>query len=77
MNNVRRKKIDALIEQFESLKEEVDAIMEDEQGAFDGLPEALQEAERGQIMQEAISDLENASSSIEAATGFLELAKGI
>lgn len=76
MNQARRKKIDKLIEQFETLKEEVDALMEEESAAYENLSENLQESARGQSMQEAIDNLGNASSSIEEVTGYLESAKG-
>lgn len=76
MNQARRKKIDKLIEQFETLKEEVDALTEEESAAYENLSENLQESARGQSMQEAIDNLGNASSSIEEVTGYLESAKG-
>ncbi|MPN15816.1 hypothetical protein SDC9_163152 [bioreactor metagenome] len=76
MNAARRKKIDNLIERFELLKEEVDTLMEEESAAYENLSENLQESVRGQSMQEAVDNLNNAGSSIEEVTGYLESAKG-
>lgn len=62
MNAARRKQLEAareLIEQAQAIIQEASA---DESEAFENLPESLQEGDRGQAMQEAISELENAES---------------
>lgn len=60
MNATRRK----ALEKARGLIEEAQAIIQeaasDEQEAFDNLPESLQDGERGQAMQEAVSELETA-----------------
>ena len=65
MNNARRKQITQLLEQLENLKADLDSILEEEQEAFDNLPESLQEGERGQASQTAIESLETAQSAFE------------
>ena len=71
MNKERRKAIDALITEIRSLENEmtclvqqvgsaVEAILGDEQDAFDNMPESLQYAEKGEAAQEAINALEYA-----------------
>lgn len=71
MNKDRRKRLqqicDILEEQLASLEE----IRDEEKGAFVNLPEGLQAAERGQIMEEcqtaldfACGDLENLKDSL-------------
>lgn len=65
MNNARRKQITQLLEQLENLKADLDSILEQEQEAFDNLPESLQEGERGQASQTAIESLETAQSAFE------------
>ena len=67
MNANRRKnldevltRIDELARMAESIREDVEMILEEEQDAFDNLPESLQDSERGERMQEAIDALENA-----------------
>jgi exonuclease VII small subunit len=66
MNKDRRKSLAealALIDQAEALlqqaSEAVDEVRDEEQEAFDNLPESLQDGERGQQMQEAVSSLES------------------
>jgi len=65
MNKARRKQIAQLLEQLENLKADLDSILEQEQDAFDNLPESLQEGERGQASQTAIESLETAQSAFE------------
>ena len=97
MNKERRKAIDALITEIQALENEmtclvqqvesaVEAILEDEQDAFDNMPESLQYAEKGEAAQEAINALEYAdgemgswvseiSDKADEIIGFLEEAK--
>ena len=70
MNNARRKEIDkvaSLRERMESLAEEIadakealEGIRDDEQEYVDNMPESLQQGEKGEAAQEAISQLEEA-----------------
>ena len=72
MNNARRKQINAIVAKLQELNEEIENILGEEQDAFDSMPEGLQSSERGDMAQEAISQLESASlddiiSSLESA----------
>ena len=65
MNRVRRKslkdilgKMDELSAMLENVKDAIQTVLDEEQEAYDNLPEGLQEAERGQQMQEYIDALE-------------------
>lgn len=67
MNKLRRKELSRIIEKLERLealrleiKDELEAILEEEQEAFDNLPESLQESERGQQMQAYIDAIDGA-----------------
>lgn len=60
MNKPRRKRIEAIIAKLEELHSEIDAILEEEQEAFDNLPESLQMSEKGAAMEEAIDNIEYA-----------------
>lgn len=67
MNANRRKNLDEILNRIdelarmaESIREDVEMVLEEEQDAFDNLPESLQDSERGERMQEAIDALENA-----------------
>ena len=52
--------------------EQLDALKDEEQEAYDNTPESLQESERGQAMEEAINQMEEAYSQIEEAAYILE-----
>ena len=73
MNAKRRNAIDSvineLVEKFEEIKAEaidqLSEIRDEEQGAYDNLPESLQESERGENMQNCIDALEYFMSDLE------------
>lgn len=73
MNAKRRNAIDSvineLIEKFEEIKAEaidqLSEIRDEEQEAYDNLPESLQESERGENMQDCIDALEYFMSDLE------------
>jgi hypothetical protein len=71
MNNERRKAIAAIAEQLTELREAIELIRDDEQEAYDNLPESLQYSERGERMQTAIDALINAASELENVTAYL------
>ena len=60
MNALRRKKLNEAKNQLEKAKEIVAAALEDEQEYFENMPENLQNSERGENSQSAISYLEEA-----------------
>lgn len=65
MNNARRKEIDKLTAQIEEIKEAIEALRDEEQEAFDNMPESLQYGERGEKMQSAIDALEYAADDLQ------------
>ena len=67
MNKERRKQLADIVEQLESLKSELEEVKEQEESAFENMPESLQGSDRGQRMQEVIDILDNSFSSIEEA----------
>lgn len=58
MNNPRRKKLNKLMEQIEDLKMALEEILEEEQEAFDNIPENLEGTERYEKAEEAVYALE-------------------
>ena len=73
MNNQRRKQLAGAIEKLEQAvalieetKETVEFVNEEEQEAYDNMPESLQESERGQTIQENIDKLEDVIFNIES-----------
>lgn len=73
MNNERRKRLADIVTQLQALppideiKSDLEGIRDDEQEAYDNLPESLQNGERGEQMQAAISAMEEV---IDALDGF-------
>lgn len=57
MNKVRRKKIGEAIDLIEQAREILESVMDEEQDAFDNLPEGLQSSERGETMEEYIGTI--------------------
>lgn len=72
MNKQRRKKLDSIHRRIVELSEEIQAVTQDEQDSLDNMPESLQEGERGQRMQDIVSDLESASDNLQEAAEILE-----
>lgn len=72
MNKERRKKLACVINKLQDNASILMAIQEEEQMAFDNLPEGLQTSEKGEKMEEAASQLEEAVSQIEDIVQNLE-----
>lgn len=58
MNKARRKEIARAIELMDEAREILEAVKDEEQEAFDNMPEGLQCSERGETMEEYIGTLE-------------------
>lgn len=76
MNYIRRKQIEEVVQKLSDLQGDIESICADEQEAFDNLPESFQYSERGETMQEAIDNLDYASSSIDEVIDYLTEAQG-
>lgn len=75
MNNTRRKAIQSIMDKLEELMEEIEAIKDEEQEAYDNLPESLQNSERGEAMDSAVYNLEDAAENVQLVIDALESAK--
>lgn len=58
MNKLRRKEIAKAIELLERAREILEQVKDEEQDAFDNLPEGIQCSERGETMEDCIYTLE-------------------
>jgi hypothetical protein len=65
MNAKRRKELEKALGYLNSAKQIIDLMKDEEQDAFDNMPEGLQMSEKGEAMEEAIENLEEALSSLE------------
>jgi septal ring factor EnvC (AmiA/AmiB activator) len=76
MNKKRREAIDDLVNKINEIKEAAESLRDEEQEAFDNMPESLQQGDKGQAMEEAISNLDDAVNALEEAISGLESARG-
>lgn len=67
MNAKRRKELEKVIALIEEAKNQLEALKEEEQEAFDNMPEGLQYSEKGERMEEVISYLDDAFSELESS----------
>lgn len=72
MNNVRRKDLNRLKSQLETILSDLEVVSDLEQSAYDSLPEGLQYSERGEKMSDAIDNLSDAFDYISNAIDSIE-----
>lgn len=72
MNQTRRNRIREIQEKLTSLTEEVELLLEEEQGAYENMPDSIKESERGEKTMRAVDILENAKGEIEDSVSTLE-----
>lgn len=65
MNKARRKWLEDVSEKIAQAKEELEQIMDEEQEAYDNMPESIQESERGEQMYDNIDNLDTMVSDLE------------
>lgn len=65
MNKVRRKEIARAIALMDQAREILESVKDEEQEAFDNMPESIQNSERGEAMEDYIYTLEDALSNLE------------
>lgn len=69
MNKQRREALLRIADDLESVKNDLVSVREEEQEAFDNLPESLQYSARGDAMQEAVSEMDDIESDIDDLIG--------
>ena len=58
MNKVRRKELARVVDLLDQARDLLETIRDEEQEAFDNLPESIQCSERGETMEDYISTME-------------------
>lgn len=71
MNKTRRKRLAEALDLISQAKDILEEVKGEEQDAFDNLPENFQYGERGEQMEEYISDIEEAFDNLEEAEGLI------
>lgn len=74
MNNVRRKRVRKCIETLQSVPDMINDLADEEEQAFNCLPEGLQASVHGEKMQEAAENLYEAAEMFDEAINALESA---
>ena len=64
MNKQRRKTLKEIRDRLQACYEDLDMVFEEEQEAYDNLPDSLQESERGEEMSGNVDFLEELRDSI-------------
>lgn len=72
MNKQRRKAIGDIYDKLIGIQYDLEYIRDEEQEAFDNLPESIQYSERGERMEEYISSLEEALDNVGYAVESLD-----
>ena len=75
MNDQRRKAIEAVLAELADLRARVEAIQQEEQEAFDNMPEGLQQTPNGQASEAAASALDDALGAFDEIESSLDEAK--
>jgi hypothetical protein len=76
MNTKQCTLLDKFISSLEEIRSQVEEMQGEEQDKFDNLSESLQQTERGQAIETAVSELESAADNLQAVIDSLENAKG-
>ncbi len=72
MNKERRKSIERIVDKLNEIQADLAWVRNDEEEAYDNLPEGIQSSERGDSMEEAIDAMDNADGSLQEAIDYLE-----
>ena len=76
MNNTRRKELEKICCRLREVQADIELFQGEEEDAFDNLPEGIQDSERGETMEDAISQMEDACALLQETIEALEAAKG-
>ena len=71
MNKARRKALEKISDKLMELQVDLQSVHDEEEEAYYNMPDSLQESERGDAMEEAISTMEDADGAIQEAIDYL------
>mgnify|MGYP003294209813 CR=1 FL=1 len=74
MNKYRRNRLQKIYEAISAIQADLEEVRDEEQEAFDNMPEDLQYSERGEAIENALSELEDALYSMEEMLEHIESA---
>jgi hypothetical protein len=73
MNSERRKKLELIRNELNDLAERIGNIRDEEQDAYDNMPEGIQAGDKGEVAQAAIDAMETVINDLENSIGELEM----
>ena len=76
VNRERRKAIEELVSQLETIKDAIETLQQEEQDYYDNMPEAIQAGDKGNAASEAATALELAADQVGDVIDQLNEAKG-
>jgi len=76
MNRIRRRELQALLDQIEEVREALEVIKEEEECYRENMPENLQSSARAETADEAISNMESALDELDSVFSSIESAMG-
>lgn len=76
MNNARRKVLNSIIARLEDLQTDLQGVLDEEQEAYENMPEGLQASERGEAMETAIDNMAEAVDAFEDLASLIQEAIG-
>lgn len=72
MNKQRRNDLQGVIDSLESAKQDLIAVRDEEQDAFDNLPDSLQYSSKGDVLQDNVSAMDDIESAIDDVISQIE-----
>ena len=72
MNQVRRNALNKVIAELQNQSNDLSLVIEEEQDAFDNMPEGLQQSDKGQQMEEHLYVLRESQEAIEEIISQIE-----
>ena len=72
MNADRRKRLEKLSNQLSDIHDELEALKDEEQEAYDNMPESFQSGNKGEQSQAVIDSLDSASQSVEESRNYID-----
>ena len=72
MNKTTRKELSSYLDELNEIKESIQCIADDEQDKADNMPDNLQMSEKHDLYEEIAEKLNDAVSSIEEATDYIQ-----
>ncbi len=72
MNAIRRKQLQKALELISEARSIIEEVRDEEENAYDNMPEGIQDSERGEAMQDNIYSLEEVMDTLEEEETIIE-----